>query len=195
MPHSCLSSTYCVAVGYSATTGEPLVLTGNPSGWGTDPGTVFALGKPFGSHGARYSVACTSTTSVLPSARTPRASRSNFQAIRLRGPLRTSRRSRSARDSASRFGHVYVRNRLRCSGLHRRPLPTAARTLRQPVVLAPEADHPGSVPGHHGRPLLGRMYLGHVLRGCRIFGLFHHQAACHGRKSGPIGPRRSRRSI
>jgi hypothetical protein len=62
---ACLSSTYCVAVGYSRTTGEPLVLTGDPSGWGTDPGRVIALGAGFGSHGILFSVACSSTTSCV----------------------------------------------------------------------------------------------------------------------------------
>jgi hypothetical protein len=59
---ACPTPTYCVAVGFSATTGEPLVLTGDPSTWGTTSGHVIALGALFGSHGALFSVACTSTT-------------------------------------------------------------------------------------------------------------------------------------
>jgi hypothetical protein len=63
--NACRSATFCVAVGEDGTTGDPLVLVGNPSTWSAAQGRVITLPSAFGSGGALWSVACTSTTSCV----------------------------------------------------------------------------------------------------------------------------------
>jgi hypothetical protein len=63
--NACRSATFCVAVGGDGATGEPLVLVGNPSTWGTTHGRVIPLGTGFGSGGELSSVACSSATSCV----------------------------------------------------------------------------------------------------------------------------------
>ena|SRR5579862_5880492 len=60
---SCLSTTYCVAVG--ASRAKPLVLVGNPSSWTAANARQIALGTTLGSSGWLASVSCLSTTSCV----------------------------------------------------------------------------------------------------------------------------------
>ena len=66
---ACPSSTYCVAVGEDGISGEPLVLAGDPSTWGTAGGKTILLGHAFGSGGSLTSVACSSVIEDCAKAR------------------------------------------------------------------------------------------------------------------------------
>lgn len=62
---ACPSPTFCVAVGQDGISEDPLVLTGDPSTWGTAGGRVIALSNAFGGGGVLFSVSCASTTSCV----------------------------------------------------------------------------------------------------------------------------------
>jgi hypothetical protein len=63
--NACPSPTFCVAVGQDGVSEDPLVLTGDPSTWGSAGGRVIALSNALGGGGVLFGVACTSTTSCV----------------------------------------------------------------------------------------------------------------------------------